>query len=514
MSDNNKPSPTRFSPENAVLIGLAAFKFLLHSAVNLAGGYGIFRDELYYIACGKHLAFGYVDHPPFVALISALSRTAMGDSLLAIRFFPALAGALTVYLAGLAARQLGGRLFAQIVAALAVIIAPVYLFMSGVLSMNPFDALFWTLAAFLLIRILKTGDKRLWLLLGLTVGLGLQNKISMLFFIFGLCVGLLAANKRKLLLSKWFWAAAAIAALLFLPHILWQMQNDWPTLEFMRNAALFKNKPIPPHRFIFTQSLEAHPLGFLILLLGLYFFLFSRAGKEFRLFGWMYLAIFLVFILTNAKPYYASPIYPLMLTGGGVILESLVRARGLRITLVSLMIAGGAVTAPLTLPFLPVETYIAYAEFIGMKPESSERKEIGKLPQHFADMFGWEELSAKVAEVYRSLPPEQRMKCAIFTWNYGEAGAIDFFGPEYGLPSALCSHNNYWLWGSKDYTGEVMIFLGGGEEDYRDSFEEVVPAAVFTHEYVMPYENNLTIFLCRGFYRPLKEAWPELKHFD
>ncbi len=498
----------------AILFYLALATLLIHFLTN--SQYGYFRDELYYMACGEHLDFGYVDHPPMVALVANFTRKLLGDSLFALRFFPALAGALVVFLSGLIVRELGGKRFAQILAALAVIISPVYLSIGNFLSMNAFDLLFWTLSAYILVLILKTGNPKLWLLLGIVLGIGLQNKHSMLFFGYGFIIGLLLTSNRKYFRTPWFWLAGAIAFLVFLPNIIWQFKNNWPTLEFIKNASLYKNMPLSPLKFLSGQILEMHPILFPLLLIGLFYYLLSKSAKPYRLFGWMYLAVFLLFILTRAKTYYISPIYPVMFAGGALAVERFIYKCGwnwLKPVIVTLLIVGGLLTAPFALPLLPVETYIKYSAFLGMGPPQSERHDMGQLPQHYADMFGWENMAATVARVYHQLPPEERSKCGIFAQNYGEAGAIDFFAKRYDLPRAISGHNNYWLWGPHEYTGEIMIVIGGDEDDYKEVFREVEKLEIIRHKYAMPYENNLPVYLCRDIIFPLKEVWLKVKAY-
>ncbi|UCC41501.1 MAG: glycosyltransferase family 39 protein [Candidatus Aminicenantes bacterium] len=499
----------------ALLLYLALGKIAIHFLAS--GRYGYFRDELYYMACGEKLAFGYVDHPPFVAIIAKISRLILGDSLFALRFFPALAGALVVFLTGMIVRELGGKRFAQFLAALAVIISPIYLGLGSFLSMNPFDHLFWALSAYILVLILKSDNTKLWILLGIILGLGLQNKYSMIFFGFGLVVGFLLTTNRKYFLNPQLWIAGFIAFFIFLPNLIWQIINKWQTLEFMKNASLYKNLPLAPLEFLSSQILEMHPFLFPILLFGLFYYLFSKSGKPFRLFGWMYLAIFILFIMSKAKTYYIAPIYPVMFAAGSVAIEKFMlnkRRNWLKPVTATVLILGGVLTAPMALPLLPVETYISYSEFLGVAPPPAERHEMGRLPQHFADMFGWENMVATVAKAYHQLSLEEKAKCGIFCGNYGEAGAIDFFGQKFDLPKAISGHNNYWLWGPRGYRGEVMLIIGVGEHHLKSIFKEVMQVAVIKHEYVMPYENNLPIYLCKDALLSMEEVWPKLKNYN
>ncbi|HEX2644751.1 MAG TPA: glycosyltransferase family 39 protein, partial [Thermoanaerobaculia bacterium] len=264
-------------PPGPLVPGLFALLSILIHAATITS-YGWFRDEFYYVACGEHLAFGYVDHPPLVALMAWLSRHLLGESLAALRVLPVLTGAAVVFLAGWLAREFGGGRLAQTVACLGVLVAPVYLFNFHYFSMNSFEVLLWTLAAWIVIRIVKTGDPKLWLLFGLIAGVGLQNKHSMLVFGFGIFAGLLLTPERRQLARPWIWAGGALAGLIFLPNLIWQMRNGWPTLEFMRNAQLYKNVSLSPFELFSAQFLNQHPLAFLVALAGAGWLLLARAG--------------------------------------------------------------------------------------------------------------------------------------------------------------------------------------------------------------------------------------------
>ena len=504
----------------AILLILAALRMALTLA--FSGRYGYFRDELYYIACSDHLAFGYVDQPPLSIGLLAVSRALFGDSLLALRLLPGIAGAVIVFLSGLIARKLGAGKFGQALTALAVLISPGLLSQSRYYSMNILDILFWTAAVYLALMIVKDDRPGLWPLFGVVVGLGLQNKYSIGFLVVGLVVGLLLTSARKHLFKASFWIGAVIAALIFFPHILWEIRTGFPSVEFMRNASLYKNMPVSPLGFFLAQVMETGFLQAVLWLAGLAYFFFHREGKKLRLFGWMFILVFLIMIATRAKAYYLAPIYPVLLAGGAVLVEALsVRTgrRWLRPVAAVLIVAFSVPAVPFVIPVLPVESYIAYQNVLGLTPAQEERHEVGVLPQHYADMFGWEEMTALVAKVYQSLSPEERAGCLIYVRNYGEAGAIDFFGGKFGLPKASCGHNNYWLWGPPDWDGKVAIIFGDSndlEESTKDvaaGFATVEHVATFTHKYIMPYENGRPIFVCRGAKGNIKDIWPREKGF-
>ena len=498
----------------AILAYLASFKLMLHLLTN--GNYGYFRDELYYMAAGERLDLGYVDFPPFVALVTAFTRFSLGDSTVALRLFPALAGALVVILAGLMARELGGGRFAQGLAALATLVAPSFLVMGTFISMDAFDQLFWVSAAYVLILILKRDRPKLWLLFGLIAGLGVLTKITMLYFGFAVFVALLLTSSRKHLLTPWPWLGGAIALVFLLPYIIWQITHGWPTLEFWADYGT-KVDPASPIEFLVEQVLTMQPLTLPLWLAGLYYYLFSRDGRTLRPLGLIYVLLFALFAIQNAKFYFLAPAYPMLFAAGALSLERLVRRRSwnwLKPTYAAVLLVGGIALAPMVVPILPVETLANITGAGGGAGIKQERREEGQLPQHFADRFGWENMVATVAGVYDSLPAEDRSGACVFTANYGEAGAIDFFGPEYGLPEAISGHNSYYVWGPGDCTGEVVISVGVPRGDLEAVFGEVEKEAMIRCEYCMPDEDDLPVYVCRDPRVSLQELWPQVKHYD
>ncbi len=484
--------------------------------------YGYFRDELYYIACSEHLAWGYVDQPPFSLALLAVNRWLLGDSLHALRFLPTLVISGVVVLAALMARRFGGGRFAQGLAALAVVAAPVLLGQGKFFSMNAFDVLFWVLALYLFIAIISGGSAKLWIYFGLVIGFGLLNKYSIGFLVIGLVAGLLLTSHRRQLASRWFWAGALLAGLIFLPHVLWEIKNGFPSLEFMRNASQLKNAPLTPFQFLGGQFLYVNFFNAPIWLLGLYFFFFHPAGKPFRLLGWTYVVVFIIMTAGGAKVYYLAPIYPVLLAGGAVLIERFIRARAwnwMKPVCASILAVSALIFAPFAIPILPVETFIAYQSALGQTPRAEERSSLGVLPQLYADEFGWEEMVAQVAGVYQKLSAEDQANCVIYVRNYGEAGAIDFFGKKYSLPQALCAHNNYWLWGPGKLSGDIAIIFGGSHDlqenltDLSSRYRQVELAATTNCRYSMPYENGRQIFLCRGMNTTFQALWSEERFY-
>jgi 4-amino-4-deoxy-L-arabinose transferase-like glycosyltransferase len=499
----------RFPP---LVWAAAGVHLLLHLVTSR--GYGVFRDEFYYLACADHLDWGYVDHPPLSIALLWAQRAIFGESALALRLLPALAGAALVLLGARLAREMQGGRFAEGLAAVAVAAAPAYFGIDSFFSMNAFDLLFWAGGALVVARIVNTDNPRLWLWLGVLLGLGLQNKISVLFFGFGLAVALVLTPLRSHLRRPEPWLGGLIAAAMFLPHVLWQIRHDWPTLEFIRNAKLYKIAALTPLQFLGAQILDMHPLNLPLWVGGLLWLLAGREGRKFRVFGILYVVAFVTMALQKSKPYYMDASYPMLLAAGAVAFEGLSRTRtALRPVAVAVLAVGGLLIAPLAIPLLPVEKLIAYQRFLGLAPVAAERSRLGPLPQHFADRFGWEELTAAVAEVYGSLSPGEKDTALLVTSNYGEAGALRYFGPRHGLPRAVSQHNSYFLWGPGTDRADVVITVGMSVEDVQDTFESVTVAGRFESPYAMPYETRAPILVCRGLKVPLAEAWARGKRF-
>ena len=500
---------------NRLLLGLGLVKLLIH--LLSSSTYGIFRDEFYYIAASKHLAWGYVDFPPFIALLTAFIRATLGESLLAMHLFPALAGAALVILTGLIARQLGADRFGQGLAALATLIAPQFLGVNALLTMDSFDTLMWSVAAYILILIFKTDNSKLWLAFGLAAGISLTMKVSILYFGLALVIGLLLTRQRKHFRSPWLYLGGLIALAFLLPYIIWNASNGWPTVEFFRNygGKVYQASPLV---FLLQQVLIMHPITLPLWIAGLAW-LFSKKGETYRPLGWIYVILLVVFMLQNAKNYFLAPAYPMLFAAGIVGVEQAVLAGRLgwikSSAYAACLVIFGLLTAPAAIPMLPLQTHLAYIRMMGGTNVRSEKFETGVFPQNFADRFGWEELAETMARTYQALPAKDQVKTCIFTENYGEAAALEFYREKYGLPPIISGHNNYYLWGPQNCTGEVLLFFSWGTmPELQPFFEQVEQVGVFNCQYCMPLENNSPILLARGIKTPMEQSWPTVKFFQ
>jgi 4-amino-4-deoxy-L-arabinose transferase-like glycosyltransferase len=489
---------------------LAGAKLAVYLAT--AGRYGYFRDELYFLDCGRHLDWGYVDCAPLIALYAKVALL-LGGSLPVLRSLAALAGAARVALTMVLAREMGGGRFAQALAGLCALAAPIYLGIDSILTMNGFESLFWMGCVFFVVRIVRTGDSHLWLWFGVFAGLGLENKHSMLLFLAAFAIGLLVSSDRRELGKPWIWLGACIALALFLPNILWQIRHGFPTIEDLENVARRgKNVVLSPVAFLAQQVQLLHPLLLPVWLAGLVSLLFGRLSRL-RALGWTYLALLALMIALKAKNY-----YPTLFAAGAVAIEGWLERRAWsrgrawpKMAITVYVVAAGAILAPAILPFLPPEELLAYQRWLHVAPPKTEVRHEGPLEQRLGDQFGWEELVADVARIYRSLPDAERARTGIFASNYGEAGALHLFGPAYGLPDAICAHQNHYFWGPPKVEPENLIWLQWRRQGVEDHCRSVEKAGEHFHPWGMAEENR-AIYMCRGLRHTIAEYWtPDFK---
>ena len=497
----------------AVLAAIAAAKLLLHLAT--ASRYGYFGDELYFMACGEHLDWGYVDQPPLIGLVAWLVRHTLGTSLLAMRLPSALAGAGLVLLTGLLAREFGGGRFAMGLAGAASAVALVYAAFHYLFSMNAFEPLFWTGCAILLARIVRTGGERLWLWFGVVAGLGLENKYSMAVYGSALVVGVLLTPERRALLKPWIWLGGAAAALVFLPNLVWNLRHGWPFFEVIGNIrASRRDVVLSPFEYVGHQVLIMNPVTLPIWLAGLAFLLLSVRARAYRALGWGFLVTLATFVLTKGKDYYVTPAFATLFAAGAVGIEGW-STEGWRLRLrpasVVLLLAGVPLL-PTVLPILTPERLVAYQAWLGISPPASERAHAqAALSHHFAWQFGWDEMVAAVAAAYKAMPPEEQARVAVVGNNYGESGAVDMLGAKYGLPmKALGVHQNYWLWGPGPPGKDILIVLGDRPEHLRNWCGDVRVAAELANPWTAVWERN-PVLVCREPRLTLQQAWPRLK---
>jgi 4-amino-4-deoxy-L-arabinose transferase-like glycosyltransferase len=513
----------------ALVALLGALKLAAHVATNATTPYGFHRDEFLYMAMGRHLELWRMEFPPAIAILAELSRGLFGDSLLAVRLVPALAGVAILVLAAVLARELGGGRFAQGLAALAVLASPLFLRAANLFQPVVLDQLWWTLALAALVRVCRAefetrhaaGAGRWWIALGIAGGLGLLTKFSIAFLGVGVLVGVLATPLRDALGSRRPWLALLTALAIGSPSLVGQFRLAAPVVGQMRALRETQLERVTAWDFLGGQLLLGPAV--LLALVGVVYLLRADAMRPYRALGWTCVAAFVTLLVLRGKPYYVGPIYPLLFAAGAVAIEAVtagvgirsVRTRGtrgtVRVVSVLAIVAYGLVVVPLGLPLLPPESMARYAAALGVRRAvTTNTGAVLPLPQDYADMLGWEEQVAAVARVYHGLPPEKRAQAVVLAANYGEAGALDFYGPRHGLPAAVSAAGTYWFFGPGDKPGDVAVTLGIDRESLDRYFASVTPAARVTNAWAVEEEADVAVHVCEQPFRTLQAVWPSL----
>lgn len=478
-----------------ILILLALAKLLLHALANTQ--YGWHRDELDMLDSARYLDWGYVAYPPVTAVITRLALTLFGPSLVGVRLFPSLAQAAVMVLAGLMARELGGRRLAQVTAAVAVGIAPVALLGGSLLSYSSFDVLWWVLIAYLMIRLLKSDNPRWWLAIGAVIGIGMMTKYTLSYLVAGIVAGVLVTRARRYLLSPWLWGGVALALLIFLPNLIWQVQHNFISLDFLgsihaRDVSIGRTKDFLKEQLIFSVNVATVPLW----VAGLIFYFFAANARAYRPIGWMFIVPGGLFIATQGRSYYLAAAYPMLMAAGAVVMEKGLAAlsqRGSRLVQGAVFGAfaiGGVIFGAITMPLAPIK--------------SAWWDTVVKINGEFKEEIGWPDLVETVAGIYVALPADERSQTGILTGNYGEAGAINLYGPAYGLPEAISGVNSYWLRGYGDPPPQNLILLNMPP---TSAFQTCRTAGRITNRYGVPNEetSHPVIYYCRQ----MRQSWPE-----
>jgi hypothetical protein len=507
----------RVSGEWLLLAVLAFFKLALHFLTST--NYELHRDTYLFLALGDHLDWGYVSVPPGIAFFARLTHILFGDSVFAAGIFPALIGALSVILIGLIVKSLGGKIWAIAIACTAFIVSPAFLRSNSLFQPVSFDQFFWLLATFLAIKLLQTRNPKLWLPLGAVCGLAFLNKYAIAFLVCAFLVSFLLTPDRQLLSSKYFVLGLLAGFLIILPNLLWQMNHNWPVLAHMAELQRTQLVNVSIANFILMQLLMNLP-GLLVWLAGLAFFLFSKEGKGMRVLGYTYLAVILIFILFRGKHYYTLGIYPVLFAAGGFQIEKYIAAprRWVHPAVLALMVILALPAIPYSLPVLTHERMLVYAEEsknFGLAGALLwEDGRIHPLPQDYADMIGWEELADVVIKTYHSLSDSEKTRCAIYAENYGQAGAIKYYGKKHGLPEPTSFNETFLLWAPDSVDITTLIYVNDEVEEISYFFAEVRQVGEITNAFAR--ESGLPVFLCRhprnGFFEFYREKVRELKN--
>lgn len=471
---------------------------------------GFHRDELLYLALGRHMAAGFWSNPPMIGLISLVSQLLPGDPLLTTRIFPAIAGAVLIVIVGLITRELGGGIYAQVFACLSIALSLLMLRGFSMLQPVPFDILFWTLILYWLLRYINTGKPVFLILMGIGFGLGIMNKYMVLFLALGMMVAVTLTPNRKLWINKYTWYAALIALILVIPNLIWQYNHGFPVINHM--TELRDNQLVNVKRAnILIDQLLMFTFSSLVWLAGLFFLLFSSKAKNHRVFGFVYLVVMLMFVILRGKSYYSAGLYPFLFAAGGVCWESILKSAKLKVIGLSLVLLLSALSVPMGIPVMSVEKlaslYARIPPYLG--GEALLRWEDGKmhpLPQDFADMLGWEELADIVIRASDTIADKNRI--VIYAENYGQAGAIDHFGKPYGLPEVVSFSDNYLMWIPDSLPPERdLLFYVNDElgEDVDSLFAQCDSIGSVTN--VNAREYGTSVYLCRSPKENFNRFW-------
>jgi len=505
----------------ALVWAIALAKLVFHIYFN--NRYGYFRDEFDYMSCGDHLQWGYVDQPPLIPFLIHISRLVLGDSLRAIRFIPAVASSLLLVQTAAIARELGGRRYAMLLSAICALVSPQYLSNGSLLGTNCLEPNLWMGCAYFVIVAIKRNTPRYWLWFGVVAGIGLEEKYSITVFGLGVVIGLLLTSQRRAFLNQWIWLGGLAAFLIFLPNLLWNLHYDWPFVQLMHNIrAEGRDVVRSPFDFFFQQVLVPNPLNAPLWLTGLFALLFSARLRPYRVLAWAYLVSYVAFFVLHGKNYYLAPIYPMLFAAGALVLEAALdrpksrqpRLQWLKPVIAIVLLAEGAYLAPVVVPVLSPEHFLAYTKTLPFKLPVNEYSHMrAALPQWYSDQFGWKEIADEAVVAWNRIPAAERSDCGIFAQDYGQAGAIDFFDRKLGLPPALSGDRTYWLWGTHGYSGNCLIVLSDSRGRLEQLFQEVDYVGA-SADNPWALESRIDFHICRKpKFGTLSELWPKIKRW-
>jgi 4-amino-4-deoxy-L-arabinose transferase-like glycosyltransferase len=494
------------SSDLGLLILLAFLKLVFHLLTN--GAYGFYRDELGMLDDARHLAWGYVSYPPLTAFLMRISWDLFGQNLAWFRLFPALAESIIIVLAGLVARELGGGRKAVLTTAFVVAIMPVGLFWNTVFQYTVFECLWWVAICYLVLRLVNSEDPRYWLGIGAFIGLGVLTKYSILFYVIGLGLGMLLTGRLRWLKSPWLWAGAGLAFLIFLPNLIWLVQNRFIHLEFLASIHARDIRIGRTQTFLLDQLFSpVNTFTIPLWIAGLFFYFRSPSGKRYRLLGWMSVVPFVIYLLSQGRGYYTAPIYPALFAGGAVLAEAWLarlaprRARAIEWTAWGLWGISGVFLAAMVLPLAPVGSgWWNFARVLHDPP---------------AEEIGWQELVQATAQAWDSLPEADKAHAAILA-NYAEGGAVNLYGPAYGLPPVISQDNTGWLRGYGDPPPETVVLVGWTRAYADRNFNECRVGSKMTMPYNVSNEisrDHLEILICRSPKLPWPELWKQIRNF-
>ena len=459
------------------------------------------RDEFLYLAEAHHMAWGYMEVPPLLSVFAWITNL-FGTSMFWLKFFPSLFGAFTFLIVGKIIISFGGKVMALFLGFLPFIFGA-YLSVHFLFQPGFLDVFFWTMIAYSILRFIQT-KKNSWLyVFGISAGLGLMSKYSIAFFIISILIGLLITRNRKIFLNKHLYFSTLIAFLIFLPNLLWQYNYHFPVIVHMKELHQFQLQYVEPSGFLSDQILMNLAVVF-IWLAGLYFLIFKEKGK-YRIFAWAYLSVILILLYFQGKGYYSLGVYPVLFAFGAIHLErfSTQHSRVWKYVIIIIPCALGIRIMPIGFPMWKPARLTAYyqARHLGkFGLYKWEDLKLHTIPQDFADMQGWKEMTEKTAKAYNSLSADEKKHTIIFADNYGQAGAINYYGKAYDLPTAYSDNASFLYWLPDSLRLDNVILITDDKEEMQHSFIKNFSSAVLSDSITNKYarENGSLILTLKG----------------
>jgi hypothetical protein len=478
-----------------VIITLMVAKLIVHFSTNTI--YELQRDAFLYSDLGEHLAWGFHSVPPSIGVFANISRFIFGDTTFALRFFPAITGTCSILLIGLMVKEMGGNKLAQFIACLAFLTAPSFLRSNTLFQPVTFNQFYWLLISFLIFRLITTDKRQYWLWIGVVSGFAFLNKYSVVFFLVAFAISIFISPLRKWMRKPSPYVAAGIALLIALPNIIWQIRHDWPVILHMRELAQYHLVHVRTDLFLLEQIMMNLPAVF-IWIPGLLFLLIHKTVKDYRIFGFIYILVTIQLLILSGKHYYTLGLYTTLFAFGGyaIIIWFRNKLKFIRYLVIGMNIIIAVVLIPISLPVLKPAKFIEYTKKTGM--EKSQRWEDGQyhdLPQDYADMVGWNELTEVVYSAFMELTPDEQQRCSLFANNYGEAGSVNFLGDKYGLPEVISYHDSYLFWAPDSISADFLIKIGE-DDNLPNLYHDVQVYGSITNPYAR--QSGTPIYLCRN----------------
>lgn len=488
-------SPNR----NWLIIGVFALVTLfIHMSVSI--NYELHRDAYLYLAQSDHLSWGFLSIPPLTPFVAHYWQLLFGSSVFAVRLIPAMIGVLSIIIIGQIVRELGGRTWSIVLACLAYLVSPAFLRSNSLFQPVSFDCLFWLLGTWAMVGLLRSENRKWWLVLGIIFGFGFLNKYSIVFPALAFVIGLSLTKQRFLFRTRWLFFGAAAAFIIMFPNLLWQFNHNWPVVHHMTQLRDNQLVHVRVSDFLIMQALMIFPV-LPVFLAGLFYLFFDKSAQRFRAIGWTYLAVLILLIALSGKSYYTLGIYPVFFAFGGIAITRYTggKLQWSRYALTVLMILITLPILPMSLPMLSYPAMVQYDQVVthmGMNDLLTwEDGTVHPLPQDYADMTGWKELAGIVDSTFDALPPAEQKVTGIYAENYGEAGAICYFNRHKAIPQPISFNGSFLFWAPDSIHGTTLIYVNSDTTDVRKLFQEVTLAGALTNPYAR--EHGLQVYLCR-----------------